>query len=444
MIDPARLSAHRTLLKTPFGKPPDDTNPLKGLARELVLGVKRHVATLDAVLGAFTKAPVGTLEPEMREAGRLGVFQILFQPDVPAQLVVSSTAALGGKSAKRRGFLNAVLRRVVDAFAFEDDADAPTRDRRVVRASEGRVARFDRDVLPDPAEDLDRFLATQFSLRHDFVAELRRELPLEIDAALAACNRPLGPAFRTNLLRATPEAAEAALRAAGCEGLVREGAHVFAARAPSLDELPPLKEGLVTVQDATASEAAPFLDANPGEAILDLCAGVGGKTAQLAEIAARKGGPAKIAACDLRAVRLARLAENVKRLGVPGVEPKLLRLDGTDVPKGPFDRVLVDAPCSNSGVLMKRAEARHRLGREETAKLVALQGELLDRAASVLRPGGTLVYATCSILADENRRVIGAFLKRAGGAFELDEERLRYPHRTGRDGGYAARLKKST
>ncbi len=440
MVDPARLEAHRRLLRTPPGKPPRDDDRATGLAHDLFSGVRKHVGTLDSVLGSFTKSSVGQLEAEMREALRLGVFQLLFQSDTPAPLIVASTVELAGKSRKRRGFLNAVLRRIVDASAHEDETPAAFRSRRHVRTAPGRVCAFDRDVLPDPVENLDRYLAVQYALRFEFVEELRRELPLEVDDALFALNRPLPLPLRANRARGTVEDAEQAIVAAGGKVLRRFGDVLETHIEGEVEAFPPLKSGLVSVQDVTAAEVAPFLGARPGEAILDLCAGVGGKTVHLAELAERAGGAARITACDVQAVRLARLTDNAKRLGLQGITTKLLKLDGSDVPIGPFDRVLVDAPCSNSGVLMKRAEARHRLGAEDLKQLAALQGKLLDRAAAVVRQGGTLVYSTCSLFAAENRRVVGAFLGRRGAEFALEEERLRYPHRTGRDGGYMARL----
>jgi 16S rRNA (cytosine967-C5)-methyltransferase len=442
MLDPARAEAHRRLLRTPPGKMPA-ADVKRGLAQDLFAGVRRHAVTLDAVVGAFTKSPPGLLEPEMREALRLGAFQILFHPETPPPLVVASTVELAGKSAKRRGFLNAVLRKLAAAGTTEPAPPGLLRSRRLVPTAAGRAMRFDRDVLPDPEADADRFLATQYSLRLDFVAELRRELPLEIDDALAALNRPLPIALRVNRLRASVEEAEAALVAAGASISRRFGDVLETRFDGAVEELPPFRAGLVTVHDVVAAEVAPFVDPHPAEAILDLCAGVGGKTVHLAELAQRAGASARITACDVQAVRLARLADNVARLGVEGVTPKLLRLDGTDVPRGPFDRALVDAPCSNSAVLMKRPEARHRLGSEEIRQLAELQLTLLTRAAAVVKPGGRVVYSTCSLLADENRRVVGAFLGRSGNEFALEEERLRYPHRTGRDGGYCARLRRA-
>ena len=203
-------------------------------------------------------------------------------------------------------------------------------------------------------------------------------------------------------------AADAALRALTASGLqtdIVDGLWWGTTR-------PPFAEGLVTVQDVVASEVAPFVAPEPGERILDLCAGVGGKAIHLAEIAA---GGAEIVAADVSAARLAKLAENLARLRTPGV--RIAPLDTTDLATlGPFDRVLVDAPCSNSGVLMKRVAARFRLTQEAVLALARTELALLNRGAALLRPGGTLVYATCSILPQENSAVVTRFMEEHGAA----------------------------
>jgi 16S rRNA (cytosine967-C5)-methyltransferase len=198
----------------------------------------------------------------------------------------------------------------------------------------------------------------------------------------------------------------------------------------------PIRDGVVSVQDVVSASVAPFVDPKSGERIFDLCAGVGGKTMHLAELAPE----AAIVAGDISEVRLATLRENAKRLGLTNVTTASLGLEGTRIPEGPFDRVLVDAPCSNSGVLMKRVEARDRLNEESIDEVVTLQETILKRAATCVKPGGVLVYATCSILREENLGTVDAFLLDHPGMFELVEDRTWWPHETGRDGGYVARL----
>jgi 16S rRNA (cytosine967-C5)-methyltransferase len=437
--DPARVEALATLLNTGIGRievSDRGAGPAAARARDLVAGVRRHLLTIDAILDLHVEKGIARVEPRLLGALRLGVYQLLYESSVAKPLVVASTVALGGPSAKRRGFLNAVLRRIAGAIR-EESGTPPRRRRDVVMVGPRSFARFPLDVLPDPETDLVSHLSVHFSQLPWFVEALMRDVGDEIDDLLIALMLPLPLAVRVNGLRATTAEAEAALTAAGASILRRFG-DVLEVRLPgAITDCPPFAEGLVTVQDVVASEVAPFAGPLPGERILDLCAGVGGKAIHMAEIAR---GAAEVVAADLSAARLAKLADNLARLRTPGVS--VVHLDQVDLAKlGPFDRVLVDAPCSNSGVLMKRVAARYRLNPEAVLALARTQLDLLRRGAAVLRPGGTLVYSTCSILPQENGAVVSRFLEERGGSFVVEEQRLRHPHRTGRDGGYMARLR---
>lgn len=436
--DAARAEALARLLGTPLGavEPPSrGGGPAAARARELFAGVRRHLFTLDAVLERHVANGVARVEPRLLEALRMGAYQLVYERQAPRPLVVASTVALAGQSAKKRGFVNAVLRKL--AAEIEEHSGPPPRRRRDALVV-GRMsyATFPSDVLPDPDADLVRHLSVHFSQVPWFVEALLRDAGDEIDDLLAALMLPLPLAVRVNRLRATVAEAQAALEAAGAS-VLRAFDDVLEVRIKgAVSECPPFADGRVTVQDVVASEVAPFLRPEPGERILDLCAGVGGKAIHVAELA---GGGAEVVAADVDERRLARLAENVARLRTPGI--RVVRAEDRALEAlAPFDRVLVDAPCSNSGVVMKRVGARYRLGEDTVLGLARVQLGLLRRAASLLRPGGTLVYATCSILPQENSAVVARFVAEQGGAFVPDDVRLRYPHRTGRDGGFMARL----
>jgi 16S rRNA (cytosine967-C5)-methyltransferase len=196
------------------------------------------------------------------------------------------------------------------------------------------------------------------------------------------------------------------------------------------------------VQDATAGEVAAALAPREGATVLDLCAAPGGKTFALAEIVGPAG---RVVAVDLPGPRATLLAEEGQRRGAANVG--VVPLDATDaaaLPAGArgaapgFDAVLVDAPCSNTGVLAKRVEARRRLADGASlASLVALQTKLADAAATRVRPGGRLAWSTCSLDDDENGARVRAFLA-AHAEFVLVEERLTLPVPGRRDGGYVA------
>ena len=227
------------------------------------------------------------------------------------------------------------------------------------------------------------------------------------------------------------------VEAAGATVIGARGGVIEIRSSGPMSGLAPLTDGSSVVQDMVAAEVAPFVDPQPGERVLDLCAPPGGKTVHLAEL---MNGEGEVVAAHLGQAHTARLRENVARLGHDGIVTLHdLGERGAAMPEGLFDRVLVDAPCSNTGVLMKRVDARFRVNEDELRRLEALQRELLIRAADLVRPGGVLVYATCSIIPGENHLLTRQLIE-ARGTFRIDEERLRYPHRTGRDGGYMARM----
>jgi 16S rRNA (cytosine967-C5)-methyltransferase len=204
-------------------------------------------------------------------------------------------------------------------------------------------------------------------------------------------------------------------------------------------DLPGYEEGWFSVQDESAMRVASALNPAPGSCVLDLCAAPGGKTTHLAELMEDRG---RIVACDSNGKRLQTVTTLAQRLGLKSIETcELDPRRPDDVPGGPFDAALVDAPCSNTGVLGRRPEVRWRLRPEGMGHLVALQTNLLRLAVQRVRPGGVVVYSTCSIEPEENREVVQQVLTEGHGLLlETDEETV--PGRPG-DGGYWARLRKT-
>lgn len=412
--------------------------PARPIVHEIVLGVRRHVFLLDAVLRGFVKERIGSMRPHLIETLRMGVHDLLFRDRVPAPVVVGESVDLAGRSQKDRGFVNAVLRRVSESFTIApDDGGPPERER--VWTAPGRVARFAKPVLPDPEAHLAKHHATLYTLTESFAREILELLPLEHEDFFRASSVRLPLMLRPTCKAGSP----AALRervAAGGGTVLAEAAGLLAIESegrPAALEV--LRDGFALVQDLTAAEVVPFLDVRPGQRALDLCAPPGGKTAQIAEALGDSG---TVVAAHAGPDRARRLQENVTRLGLANVRLHDLGPKGAVLPAGPFDRILVDAPCSNTAVLMKRVEARFRVHPREVEQLAALQLRLLRRAAHRLGSGGVLVYSTCSVLPAENEDVVRAILKAEKGLV-LDEERLRWPQRTGRDGGYMARLRRA-
>jgi 16S rRNA (cytosine967-C5)-methyltransferase len=402
------------------------------LATQLAYGVLRRRGTLHALLGPFVNRPPHKVEPWLWDALMLGAYQLALLTQVPAHAAVHETvelAAAYGRPAAR-GFLNGVLRRVAelvtDGRASDPAADALPLER-------GEYRRLARPVLPDPMTHPVEYLAAAFGLP-DRLA--RRWLPRY---GAEECHRLgfwfAGPApltLRCNPLRVERDRLLAALWEAG--HAAEAGEHPQAVRlreAATVRDLPGYAEGWFTVQDESAMRVASALNPSPGDTVLDLCAAPGGKTTHLAELMRDAG---RVIACDIDGERLQTVAALAQRLGLVSVER------GEAAPLGPFDAALVDVPCSNTGVLGKRPEARWRQRPDDLGQLTALQTRLLRLATERVRPGGCVVYSTCSIEPEENRGVVEAVLRQTPD-LRLEAEEEAVPGRPA-DGGYWARLRR--
>ena len=356
-------------------------------ATELASGTIRWQGLYDAVLTACLTRPLAQVQARVLDALRLGCHQLLSMR-VPPHAAISTTVDLVrsevGPGAS--GFANAVLRKVA-----EHDRDA-----------------WVRRTAPDPASDPVGFAATAYSHPRWVVEALGEALaaardPDELEPLLAADNEPPAVTLVAWPGRATVDELPGEPTPFSPYGVVSPGG--------SPAEVPAVAEGRAGVQDEGSQLVAHALAAAPVEGPdvrwLDLCAGPGGKAALLAALATSRG--ARIVANE----RLAHRAELVRRAlrGAEGVEAVTVE-DGTDPPwpRGSFDRVLVDAPCTGLGSLRRRPEARWRRRHEDLHDLVPLQRALLDQALDLARPGGVVVYATCSPVLAETRDVLGSVL----------------------------------
>lgn len=310
---------------------------------------------------------------------------------------------------------------------------------------------------------------------HDMPAWVRGEYPEWLEPKLASvfgerlaaemgALRDEAPVdLRVNTLKTDREAARAALMA---DGLASEPTPLspIGLRLPAriaLTAQAAFRDGLVEVQDEGSQVLALLTDAHPGHAVADFCAGAGGKTLALAAAMQNKG---RLVACDVNQRRSERAMLRLRRAGVHNVTRHVLETESDKWVKrhgGTFDRVLVDAPCSGSGTWRRNPDAKWRLTEQTVADLVSLQGRILTSAARLVRPGGRLVYATCSLLAEENERQIDAFLAdnpaftlipvsevwaaTVGGTCPVEDPMLRLsPARTATDGFFAAIMERKT
>jgi 16S rRNA (cytosine967-C5)-methyltransferase len=399
----------------------------RALATRLAYGVVQRRDTLDHVIAALADRPVAKLEPAVLGALRLGVLQLAFLDRVPAHAAVTESVELAKRESRAgAGLVNAVLRRAA------------------------REARALVESLPEatPAEA---------ALRHSYptwIAALWFDAigPQAARALMAAGNEPAEAAVRANTLRTTaadlkarlPVASHAADRLP--EGLVLD--EPFDAFASPLWE-----QGLFMPQSRAAMAVARIVDPQPGEAVLDLCAAPGGKTTHLAALMRGEG---RVVAVERHPGRAEALRRTAGRMGAETVD---VRVGDAAEPQEAdvYDRVLVDPPCSDLGTLAARPDARWRKDPVAVAELAGRQAAILAAAARAVRPGGVLVYSTCTISPAENEGRIDAFLgQHSDFAIEdppsdvpvwdhPDVPRLMQtlPHRDGTDGFFMARLRRA-
>ncbi len=279
----------------------------------------------------------------------------------------------------------------------------------------------------------------------DWLDELgQKELGKKWDAEIAALNVEADVVLRTNTLKTTPEKLKAVLfdldlETEPVQGVpnalkLKERANVF--------QTPAFKDGWFEVQDASSQLVADFLDVKPGMRVVDACAGAGGKALHLASLMENKG---QLIALDIYANKLNELKRRAKRAGAFNIETR--HIDSTKVIKKlheKADRVLIDAPCSGLGVLRRNPDAKWKLQPDFIENIKQTQAEILDQYSKMVKPGGQLVYATCSILPSENDKQIKKFLNSENGkSFNLAKEKTILPSKSGYDGFYMALLTKT-
>lgn len=367
----------------------------RALLQAILYGCLRHLSWLDHLCGQLRP---GKLEPEWRALILIGLCQ-LFILRQAEHAAVSETVALAPK--RVRGLVNAVLREAL-------------RRRSALLA--------EREQLP---------LSLRYSAPEWLVQRWVNQFGADEAEALLAWNCTEPPVYaRLNPL--SPMQPPAAWQQLPGEPLWYRVVGPLPLRA--------LEEGRLYIADPSTRHSIRLLSPSPGEHLLDACAAPGGKS--VAMIGAT-GGDLHLLATDLHEHRLPKLRENLSRAG--GRDIRVAQHDWSlpcpDAWRGQFDGVLLDVPCSNTGVLQRRVDARWRLDEGEIARLAALQKTLLQCASDAVRPGGRIVYSTCSIDRDEDRAVVEHFL--AGNPdFELVDEYLALPHREHADGAYAALLRR--
>ena len=405
----------------------------RALCYELVLGCLRWQLWLDRAAAHYAGRDAASLDPPVRRALRLGLYQLRFLTRVPASAAVNESVNLTHGAGLRSAapLVNAVLRRATR----EPDYDPAS-------------------AAADPVERI----SVQTSHPAWLVARWAEALGEDEARAFARSNNAPAPAaFRLNPLRAESRGLVEQLAEAGVAVVPSEvapgGWRVEGAQDASALLRLWAAEGLIYMQDEASQLVSHVLGARAGERVLDVCAAPGSKATHAAILA---GDRARVAACDLYGHRLRLVRESAARQGLKSVATVALDA-GAPLPfaERSFDRVLVDAPCTGTGTLRHNPEIRWRITPGDLGELAALQLRILRNASLAVAPGGRLVYSTCSVEPEENEAVVAAFLEAAGGFRQVRAEpapaRLltasgaarTWPHRDGSDGFFVAAFERA-
>lgn len=392
----------------------------RGLTQDLAFGTARWQPRLSALANKLLQKPFKAADADVEALLLVGLYQLLYTR-IPAHAAIGETVGCADKLKKpwAKALLNAVLRNAQ-------------------RESEALLAELERDPVVRTAHP--RWLQKS----------LKAFWPEQWEAICAANNAHPPMILRVNRRHHSRDAylqllVEAGIEAQPCT-FSQDG--IVLAAACDVRNLPGFAEGWISVQDEAAQLAADLLDLAPGQRVLDACCAPGGKTCHILEVEPKLAG---VVAVDLEAKRLVRVRENLERLGLSA---ELIAADGRDTATWwdgkPFQRILLDAPCSATGVIRRHPDIKLTRQPDDITALATLQGELLDAMWPTLEVGGILLYATCSTLPTENTEVIEAFLARTPGARELDiagQFGIKQPHgrqllaqEGGHDGFYYAKL----
>lgn len=404
------------------------SGPDAALCSRIVYGVTQNRMLLDFYIGVYCSQKPDHLQPPLLDILRIGAYQILFLDKVPDSAAVNTSVELAklSKRGQASGLVNAVLRKI-----SQNKHDLP--------------------AIPD--RDPERYLSIRYSHPKWLVKRLLALLGREEAEAFLAADNGVAPLtvqvnpLKTDVAALTAQLAEDGITARphewvpGCLELSGTG---------DLTTLAPFQEGKFLVQDPAARLVSLIAGAKPGQNVLDVCAAPGGKSFSAAFAMEDRG---RVLACDLHENKLKRIREGAQRLGLSCIETAAAdgRISRAEW-MGAFDVVLVDAPCSGLGIIRKKPDARYKKA-DDLFTLPVVQAAILDNAASYVRPGGTLVYSTCTVLPEENQQVTDAFLSEhpefSREKFSLPElegetdgQVTLWPQRHDTDGFYICRMKR--
>ena len=387
-------------------------------ATELVYGVLENKILLDYIIDHIVPTGSESMKADARMVLRMGIYQVGYMQSVPEYAAVNESVDLAKRVCRgKEGFINASLRTY--------------------------IKEKDNIKLPDRNCDEVRYLSIKYSYEPWIIEMWLDEYDKEfVEELLEAGNSRPGFVIRVNWLKILIEDFIKRLEAAGCtveKGKLYSGA-LYIKNGFSLIGGPMFEQGLFSIQDEASMVAAAVLDPQHGDVVMDVCAAPGGKTMTIAERMSNKG---KIIASDIYIRKIGRINNEAKRLGITIVETKTwdaTKVNPEMVEKA--DRVLVDAPCSGLGTIRRKPEIKYKKKTHEMDNLPAKQLHILSSSAKYVKPGGTLVYSTCTINPNENQKVIADFLRK-NTQFTKEEAIQLMPNVNGTDGFFICKMKKA-
>lgn len=407
----------------------------RAFATELVYGTIKWKLTLDWIIKQFSSIKPGKISPWIMNILRLGIYQLLYMDRIPVSAACNESVTLAKRygHSGSSGFVNAVLRNV-----------ARSRDN----------LRY-----PDRKNEPVKYLSVKYSYP-EWMAERFLKLYGEefTENLLSSGNAVPDLTVRVNTLKISREELIEALKKEGVEAspgkYVNEA--VVLINPSSLVKLDAFKKGLFQVQDESSMLAGRILDPKPGELVIDACSAPGGKATHMAQLMENKG---LVLARDIHEHKIRLIDEAAQRLGINIIKTEIFDASGKDVKNNmKADRVLLDAPCSGLGIIRKKPDIKWTRTADEAGQLPELQNRLMEAASGCVKPGGVLVYSTCTILPEENQMVVEKFLKN-NAEFELDDITglipgelhgyienkgflQLFPNRDGIDGFFMARIRR--
>ncbi len=399
---------------------------IKRMAIEMAYGCCRHMLTLDHMINKYSNRKQKKIHPTILNIIRLGLYQFFYMDSIPDYAIVNEAVKQSRSIGEHKSskFVNAILRSAQRDIEEGKSNNEDSKIRATIIASYDKSCVLKNNILPHPVKQPAKYFSIAFGFPKWLTQRWCNQFKPAVvrDVCIANNSRPL-LAIRANTLKITKDELLKSFHDNNIKcRLYGEGIQILQSINPA--SLPGFHDGHFYVQDITAMKVAPKLEVTPGMKVLDMCAAPGGKATHLAQLMENNG---SIIASDISTDKLDKINENCKRLGIDIIQTVLIEDETTlDKYTDQFDAILLDVPCSNTGVLARRIEVRHTLSPSDLSRNSRTQFQLLERAVKYLKPGGNILYSTCSIEPAENNLLIKNFIEQFP-EFTISSQELTLP-----------------